>query len=322
MKLNFCALLPFAGACPPARGRRALSGAPDHADRAVPGRRRRRCRRAHRRRQARRGARPAGRDRQSRRRGRRHRHASRRQGGAGRLHHRDGAYRHDVDQSDSLRQSGLRSAQGLHADRPDLVDADRADGASVISGEIGRRPDRPAPRRNRASSISARRRPAPAAISRANCSSRWRASTSPSFRTRARRRSPTICSAVMCRSRSTCWRPRWAICSPVILRAIATAGPARTSLFPDVPTIHRIGAAGLRSRAALWAAGAGRHAEADRRAAQRRIAQARRLAGRARAHRGRRRRSAAVEPAEYAADIDREEAKWSALIKKLGLRVD
>ncbi len=27
-------------------------------------------------------------------------------------------------------------------------------------------------------------------------------------------------------------------------------------------------------------------------------------------------------PAEYAADIDQEEKKWSALIKKLGLRVD
>jgi len=27
-------------------------------------------------------------------------------------------------------------------------------------------------------------------------------------------------------------------------------------------------------------------------------------------------------PEEYAADIDREEAKWSALIKKLGLRVE
>ena len=27
-------------------------------------------------------------------------------------------------------------------------------------------------------------------------------------------------------------------------------------------------------------------------------------------------------PEDYAADIDREEAKWSALIKKLGLRVD
>ena len=27
-------------------------------------------------------------------------------------------------------------------------------------------------------------------------------------------------------------------------------------------------------------------------------------------------------PQEYAADIDREEAKWSALIKKLGLKIE
>ena len=63
------------------------------------------------------------------------------------------------------------------------------------------------------------------------------------------------------------------------LRAIATAGPTRTSLFPDVPTFDRVGAAGLRGGAALRPAGAGRHAERHHRAAQRRTAQARRLAG-------------------------------------------
>ena len=61
--------------CARRRGGRQISGAAGHPDRALPGRRRGRCGRPHRGRQARDRAWPAVHHRQSRRRGRRHRHA-------------------------------------------------------------------------------------------------------------------------------------------------------------------------------------------------------------------------------------------------------
>ena len=61
---------------------------------------------------------------------------------ARRLHAAARPHRHDLDQPEPLRQFGLRSAQGLFADRPDRLDAGRADRASVVSGEDHRRHDR------------------------------------------------------------------------------------------------------------------------------------------------------------------------------------
>ena len=76
------------------------------------------------------------------------------------------------------------------------------------------------------------------------------------------------------------------------LRAIAVTSAQRFSLLPDVPTFAESGHARLRSGAALRLAGAGRHAEGHRRAAQRRTAQAGRHRRGAKAHPLRGRRSA------------------------------
>ena len=119
-----------------------LSDPPDHANRAVSGRRWGRRGRAHRRGETVDRARPAGRDRQSRWGGRSHRHARRGARRARRLHARDGTHRDHLDQSDALRQSGLRPAQGFHADRAHRLNADRDHGASVIRTEDARRRDR------------------------------------------------------------------------------------------------------------------------------------------------------------------------------------
>ena len=63
------------------------------------------------------------------------------------------------------------------------------------------------------------------------------------------------------------------------LHVIAVTSKKRFSLLPDVPTFDEFGTARLRSRAALWPAGAGGHAEGDRRQAQRGSAQAGRYRG-------------------------------------------
>ena len=61
------------------------------------------------------------------------------------------------------------------------------------------------------------------------------------------------------------------------LHVIAVTTPTRMSLLPQSPTVAESGPAGLRGGAALWAAGAGRHAAPDRRPDQRRAAQDRRV---------------------------------------------
>ena len=86
---------------------------------------------------------------------------------------------------------------------------------------------------------------------------------------------------------------------------------------------RRIRPAGLRLRAALRAAGAGAHAARDRQSAQRGAAQDR---GSPMRPSSASRTKAAIRlsstPEEYAKDIDQEERKWSALIKKLNLKVE
>ncbi len=138
-----------------------------------------------RRREAFRCARPAGGRRQPRRRLRPGRHAFVHQERARRLHAVPRPYRLDLDQSEPLRQCGLRSAQGLRADRPDRLDAGRAARASIVPGKDhrGRGDDRQEGRRQvQHRHLGGRAR---AAICRPNCSSRSPASMPRSFPTRA-----------------------------------------------------------------------------------------------------------------------------------------
>jgi tripartite-type tricarboxylate transporter receptor subunit TctC len=106
------------------------------------------------------------------------------------------------------------------------------------------------------------------------------------------------------------------------LRAIATAGPARTSLFPDVPTIIESGLPGFEAvlhYGLLAPAGTPKPIIARLNTELRKLVTSDDVRARIAADGG---DPLPSSPEEYAADIDREEAKWSALIKKLGLRVD
>ena len=107
------------------------------------------------------------------------------------------------------------------------------------------------------------------------------------------------------------------------VRALAVTGAKRSPIFPDLPTVAEAGAAGLRGGAALRHRRAGRHAAADHRQAQRRAARrgdVRRAESKRLAADGA--EPLASTPEEYAADIDREETKWSAIVKKSGAKVD
>ncbi len=106
------------------------------------------------------------------------------------------------------------------------------------------------------------------------------------------------------------------------LRAIATAGPTRLSLMPELPTIAESGLPGFEAvlHYGLMAP-AGTPADIiarlnrDLRAAVNDPAVKARIA----ADGG---DPLPSTPAEYAADIAKEEPKWSALIRRLGLRVE
>ena len=98
---------------------------------------------------------------------------------------------------------------------------------------------------------------------------------------------------------------------PALQPACRTCRPSTESGLPGFESVLHYGVLG-----------AGRHAASDRRQDQCRTAQARRHRRGEAAHPVRRRRSADLEPEEYAADIDQEETKWSALIRKLSLKVE
>jgi tripartite-type tricarboxylate transporter receptor subunit TctC len=106
------------------------------------------------------------------------------------------------------------------------------------------------------------------------------------------------------------------------LRAIATAGPTRLPQFPDLPTITESGLPGFEAvlHYGLMAP-AGTPAPIITRfnAALRATLEDPEVKARIVADGG---DTLASTPQEYAADIAKEEPKWSALTKKLGLRVD
>jgi len=106
------------------------------------------------------------------------------------------------------------------------------------------------------------------------------------------------------------------------LRPLAVAGATRTSLFPGVPTVAESGLPGFE---AVLHYGLLAPAGTPKEIITRLNTELRTLVASADV----RERIAAdggdplpSSPEEYAADIDREEAKWSALIKKLNLRVE
>jgi tripartite-type tricarboxylate transporter receptor subunit TctC len=106
------------------------------------------------------------------------------------------------------------------------------------------------------------------------------------------------------------------------LRAIATAGPSRTGLFPDVPTVDESGLSGFEAvlhYGLLAPAGTPKEIIERLNKELRALISAPEVRERIAAEGG---DPLPSSPQQYAADIDREEAKWSVLIKKLNLKVE
>jgi tripartite-type tricarboxylate transporter receptor subunit TctC len=106
------------------------------------------------------------------------------------------------------------------------------------------------------------------------------------------------------------------------LRALAVAGPVRSSLFPEVPTVIEAGLPGFEAvlhYGLLAPAGTPKEIVARLNKELRALVDSPDVRERIAAEGG---DPLASTPAEYAADIDREEAKWSALIRQLNLKVE
>ena len=106
------------------------------------------------------------------------------------------------------------------------------------------------------------------------------------------------------------------------LRAVAVAGPERSSLFPQVPTVSESGLPGFEAvlhYGLLAPAGTPKEIIARLNAELRTLVAAADVRERIAADGG---DPLPSSPEQYAADIDREEAKWSVLIRKLNLKVE
>jgi tripartite-type tricarboxylate transporter receptor subunit TctC len=106
------------------------------------------------------------------------------------------------------------------------------------------------------------------------------------------------------------------------LRAIAVAGPTRSSIFPDVPTVIESGLPGFEAvlhYGLLAPAGTPKDIIARLNKELRALLAAPDVRQRIATDGG---DPLPSTPEEYAADIDREEAKWSALIRRLKLKVE
>jgi tripartite-type tricarboxylate transporter receptor subunit TctC len=106
------------------------------------------------------------------------------------------------------------------------------------------------------------------------------------------------------------------------VRALATAGRARSNLLPDLPTVAESGLPGFEAavRYGLLAPAGTPRPIVDRVNAELRTMVASDDMKQRIAAQGAEPLSSTSE--DYAADIERDQAKWSALIKKLGLRVE
>jgi tripartite-type tricarboxylate transporter receptor subunit TctC len=106
------------------------------------------------------------------------------------------------------------------------------------------------------------------------------------------------------------------------LRAMAVAGPTRSGLFPEVPTVNESGLPGFEAvlhYGLLAPAGTPKDIIARLNTELRALVAAPDVRERIAADGG---DPLPSSPEQYAADIDREEAKWSVLIKKLNLKVE
>jgi tripartite-type tricarboxylate transporter receptor subunit TctC len=106
------------------------------------------------------------------------------------------------------------------------------------------------------------------------------------------------------------------------LRAIAVAGPTRSSIFPDVPTVIESGLPGFEAvlhYGLLAPAGTPNEIILRLNKELRTLLEAPEVRQRIATDGG---DPLPSTPAEYAADIDKEEAKWSALIRRLKLKVE
>ena len=106
------------------------------------------------------------------------------------------------------------------------------------------------------------------------------------------------------------------------LRAMAVLGPQRSSLLPDVPTAAESGLPGFEAMlhyGLLAPAGTPKPIVARLNAELRKVVDSEDVKQRIHADGG---DMLVSTPEEYSADIDQEEKKWSALIRKLGLRVE
>jgi tripartite-type tricarboxylate transporter receptor subunit TctC len=106
------------------------------------------------------------------------------------------------------------------------------------------------------------------------------------------------------------------------LRAIAVAGPTRSSIFPDVPTVIESGLPGFEAvlhYGLLAPAGTPNEIILRLNKELRTLLEAPEVRQRIATDGG---DPLPSTPAEYTADIDKEEAKWSALIRRLKLKVE
>ncbi len=106
------------------------------------------------------------------------------------------------------------------------------------------------------------------------------------------------------------------------LHAMAVAGPTRSSIFPDVPTVNESGLPGFEAvlhYGLLAPAGTAEEIIARLNKELRALVAAPDVRERIAADGG---DPLPSSPEQYAADIDREEAKWSVLIKQLNLKVE